>query len=206
MNCVLFSGGSMYDYTAAEEAVKSADLIICADSGILYAEKLGIVPDVWVGDLDSVDGDHHCKEFIKLPIEKDDTDTMSAARIMIERKVTNARLFGCTGTRLDHTFGNLFVLKFLLDNEVNAVIEDYHNEVWLLKQGTNSISAKEGFNLSLLPFCCEAEISRLSGVKYPLTNAVLTDCFPIGISNLITEKQCEIEIAKGTVAVFLSRD
>lgn len=206
MNGVLFAGGSVGDYTAAKEAVRSADIILCADSGILHAEKIGVVPDVWVGDLDSVDEKHECVDFVKLPTEKDDTDTMSAARILVEKGVTSVRMFGCTGTRLDHTYANLFVLKFLLDNGVKATIEDEHNKVFLLPCGKHSVDAQCGCFLSLLPFCCEVNGLRISGVKYPLNDHTLCDSFPLGVSNQIINKRCEIEFKNGTLAVFLSND
>ena len=205
MKCVLFAGGSIADYSVAKDATKDADIIICADAGILHAEQIGVVPDYWVGDLDSADANHKCGRFIKLPTEKDDTDTMSAARIMVQEGVKSARLFGCTGTRLDHTLGNLFVLKFLLDNGITATVENEHNKVLLITEGNHKIYNKTGCFLSLLPFCCEAEVS-LSGVKYPLNDYILKSNHPIGVSNQILNDYCDVKIKKGTVAVFLSCD
>lgn len=205
MNCVIFAGGSIADYTQVTKAVESADIIICADSGILHAERLGVVADYWVGDLDSTDDNHQCGEFIKLPTEKDDTDTMSAARLAVELGVDKVQLFGWSGTRLDHTFGNLFVLKFLLDNGVDAVAVDEHNSVFLIEDDQCIVEKKDGRFLSLLPFCCEATVS-LTGVKYPLSNYALQSNHPIGISNEIVDDFCTISVEKGTVAVFLSCD
>ena len=205
MNCVLFAGGSVTDYDAAKKAVDSADVVICADAGILHAEKIGVVPDFWVGDLDSSDKNHKCKELLKLPTEKDDTDTMSAARLAVSKGVTSVRMFGCTGTRLDHTFANLFVLKFLLDSGVSATIEDEHNKIFLLTKGNHKIKGEVNRFLSMLPFCSEVRLS-IRGVKYPLSNYTLQDNFPVGVSNQIIDEYCEIEINSGTLAVFLSND
>jgi len=206
MKGVLFSGGSISDYTAPKTAIETADVVICADSGILHAEKIGVVADVWVGDLDSVDEKHSCVDFVRLPTEKDDTDTMSAARILVKKGVKSVRMFGCTGTRLDHTYANLFVLKFLLDNGVSATIEDEHNKVFLLPCGKHIVDAQCGSFLSLLPFCCEVEGLSISGVKYPLNDHTLCDSFPLGVSNQVLNEHCEIDIKKGTLAVFLSHD
>ena len=206
MKGVLFAGGSVKDYSAAKEAVKNADFVVCADSGILHAEKINVVPDVWIGDLDSVDERHSCGEFVKLPTEKDDTDTMSAARILIEKGVRSVRMFGCTGTRLDHTYANLFVLKFFLDNGVNATIQDENNKISLLPSGKHVLKAEDGCFLSLLPYCSDVKGLTISGVKYPLNNYSLCDNFPLGVSNQITDDFCEIEFAEGVLAVFLSHD
>ena len=206
MNCVIFAGGSIADYTQAAKAAETADVIVCADSGILHAEKIGAVADYWVGDLDSVDSRHNCGEFIKLPTEKDDTDTMSAARLAVKLGARKVRIFGWSGTRLDHTFGNLFVLKFLLDNGIYAVAIDEHNSVFLLENGQCTVERKDGRFLSVLPFCCEAKGVDLTGVKYPLSNYTLQGSHPIGISNEIVDDYCCVSVEKGTVAVFLSRD
>ncbi len=207
MKCLLISGGSITDYSILESAAQSADMIICADSGILHAEKLGITPDVWVGDFDSADSTNHlCKRMVQLPVEKDDTDTMSAARIIVQSGADSAALFGSTGTRLDHTLANLFVLKFLLDNGVNASIEDEHNIVFLHQNGSVDISAQEGRFLSILPFCSTPKSVSITGVKYPLCDADLSDNHPIGVSNQITSQKATLTVDNGCVAVFLSRD
>ena len=206
MTGVLFAGGRVTDYDSAKIAVESADVVVCADSGVLHAEKIGVVPDFWIGDLDSVDAKHNCSKFVKLPTEKDDTDTMSAARLLVREGVTSVRMFGCTGSRLDHTFANLFVLKFLLDNGVTATIEDENNKIFLLSKGAHKIENEGNKFLSLLPFCCEVKGLSIKGVKYQLSDFDLKDNFPIGVSNQITDDFCEINIKMGTLAVFLSKD
>ncbi len=206
MKAVLFSGADIFDYSIAKEYALSADLIVCADSGVRHAEALGLLPDIWVGDLDSTDKNHSCKQFVRLPVEKDDTDTMSAARILVERNVHSVNLFGCIGTRLDHTYANLFVLKFLLDNNIDAQIIDEHNTVKLFSEGKHIINAKQGCFMSLLPFGGDAFISKLDGAKYPIDNCLFKVNFPIGVSNEIVDSSCELVIDSGVVALFLSRD
>ncbi len=206
MKAVLFSGAEIFDYTDARLCSETADLIVCADSGIRHADALGLAADIWVGDFDSAEGDHAYNELIKLPVEKDDTDTMAAARILVERGVSSVILFGCIGTRLDHTYANLFVLKFLLDNNIDAQIVDEHNVVKLFSVGEHTVEAKKDCYMSILPYGGDAFISKLVGVKYQIEDKLLESNFPIGVSNEIIGNSCELTVRSGVVAVLLSHD
>lgn len=206
MKAVLFAGGQIRDDAFAAEIVRSADLLICADAGILHAARLGFHADVCVGDFDSsVPPKEAATEWITLPTEKNDTDTMSAARLVVQRGADEATLLAAAGTRLDHTLGNLFVLEFLRCHGVSARLIDEHNEVFLAGQGSWRIPKKEGCYLSLLPFCSRPVVS-VSGVKYPLRQARLPADQPLGVSNQIVESEASLTVATGVVAVFLSHD
>ena len=83
------------------------DLVIAADGG--YAHMGGIKPDLVVGDFDSLGYVPDGESVVRHPAEKDDTDTMLAARIGIERGYRTFLLLGGVGGRLDHTLRNNFV-------------------------------------------------------------------------------------------------
>lgn len=205
MRCVIISGGAVGDYDLLRRNCGDADLIICADSGITHLDRIGIVPDIWVGDFDSARGDYSARHRITLPREKDDTDTMYAARIAVEEGAKHVTLLAASGTRLDHTIANLFVLKFLEDNGVRAVLNDEHNSVFIVTDNA-TVARTDGTFLSILPFCCTARGVSISGVKYPLDGAVLYDNFTLGISNEIIADFAQITVKNGALAVFMSKD
>ena len=72
---------------------KSEDsFIIALDGGLVFCEEQGIVPDMIVGDFDSLPLakqkllEKYPQEIIyRLPCEKDDTDTLAALRLAVER-------------------------------------------------------------------------------------------------------------------------
>ena len=64
-----------------------ADFIICADGGLKYAQKAGVIPDLAVGDFDSLGHDPRGVNVIKVPVEKDDTDLQLALSIAVEKGV-----------------------------------------------------------------------------------------------------------------------
>ena len=86
---------------------KENDIIIAADGGYDLLVKKEIVPDIIVGDFDSVITDLPCQNVIKYPVEKDDTDTLLACKIGIEKNYNNFVIFGGVGGRIDHTFANV---------------------------------------------------------------------------------------------------
>ena len=68
--------GSMPVDFDLKNIVQPDDFIFCADGGYVHAQKQGIIPDVIVGDFDSsAQPSETSSKVIKLPCEKDDTDT-----------------------------------------------------------------------------------------------------------------------------------
>ena len=77
--CVII-GAVEIDFPAAN-LIRDTDFVICADRGWQNALKMGIKPDMIVGDFDSHENPHLDTETIVLPCEKDDTDTVFAVGI-----------------------------------------------------------------------------------------------------------------------------
>ena len=206
MRIIIMSGGRVTDDRFVKELAESGDMLICADSGVVNASRLGLRADICVGDFDSSTPPKDAAfEWVTLPTEKDDTDTMSAARIAVERGADEVILLAATGTRLDHTLGNLFVLEFLRQKGVKARLIDENNEASLAGEGTHFIPKQEGNFLSLLPFCSQPIVS-ITGVKYPLNKKRLPVDLPLGVSNIVLDDEALLKVEDGVVAVFLSQD
>ncbi len=208
MKTVIIAGGSISDYEALRTECAAADNIICADSGIEQAERIGVTADIWVGDFDSVGSRKHTAgKIVTLPCEKDDTDTMYAARLAVSLGAKEILLFGCIGTRLDHTLANLCVLSFLSEQGIDAKMLDEHNTVFVVQSGgTAELLRRNGVYLSLIPLSSVACGVTVSGVKYPLINAELYSNSTLGVSNEITADRAILSVKKGKVAVFISCD
>ena len=56
------------------------DLIIAADNGLTHCRRNGIVPDLLVGDFDSLGYVPDGQNVLTLPVAKDDTDTSFAVK------------------------------------------------------------------------------------------------------------------------------
>ena len=129
--------GSMPVEIDLNSIIKTDDFIFCADGGYLQAQKHGVTPHVIVGDFDSSPQPQNTTAVIeKLPVEKDDTDTYHIARQIVRDGFTHAVFCGVTGGRLDHTFANIQMLKFLAEQGVEAVIVDKTTQMRVVKDAS----------------------------------------------------------------------
>ena len=94
--------------------LRSADVIVCCDGALQALEKRGIVPDVVIGDMDSVCG-RALKRFPGQVVrieEQETNDLAKAFRYVMEQYADIAfiHILAATGLREDHTLGNLGLL------------------------------------------------------------------------------------------------
>ena len=109
--CFIFAAGTFYGLRKRPEA---GDLVIAADAGYRVCQQEGLVPDVILGDFDSMEAPDAGERVCRLPVEKDDTDTLAAVKLGLERECTDFWIYGGTGgKRLDHTLANLQTLLYL---------------------------------------------------------------------------------------------
>ena len=137
MKFLIVSGGEATD-EFVEEVIKKGgfDVILAADSGMDFLYRTQILPDIIVGDFDSVEPKvldfFREKEQIDIcalnPV-KDDTDTEFAIREAIRRGATDITIIGGTGTRLDHVLGNISLLGIGLEEGVRMELLDAHNRI-----------------------------------------------------------------------------
>ena len=102
------------------------DYIIAVDGGYDHLMKQGITPDLLIGDLDSIKSQiKPSQQLIKLPKEKDDTDSLYALKEAIKRGFNSFSLFGFLGNKFNHSLANIQCLMFLKKEGYRGII--YHN-------------------------------------------------------------------------------
>lgn len=187
--------------------IKSGDFIICADNSFPYAIAEGIVPDLIIGDFDTgkpVDFPVGT-EILRFPVEKDDADTMLCVKEAAARGYRKITVVGGLSGRLDHTFANIQMLAYGKTNGLDITVTDGKNEVFLMKPGKISLDKKDGYSLSVFSYGEKASGISLKGTKYPLQNGTLTNLFPLGLSNEITEEKAEISFSEGELLIIISK-
>ncbi len=214
MRILIVTGGSL-DINWAKDFIKTinAQYIIAADSGLKYIDKLGLVPDMILGDYDSVeDGllDKYKSTDIKTyPREKDYTDTHIAIINALKSRASDIYILGATGTRMDHTFTNICNMKAALDCDVPCFICDSHNKIYIVNDQMGEVrlskDSQYGNYVSIVPLSEEAIIS-LTGFKYELDDYVLHQGLSICQSNEVKEDEAVIKIKKGLLIVFETMD
>ena len=197
--CFVFSAGTFYGLFERPEA---GDLCIAADAGQLLCEKLNIAPDLVIGDFDSAPKPQNI-ECVTVPVEKDDTDTMLAAKEGLRRGYTMFYFYGATGgARLDHTLANLQTLAYLRRHGARGYLYDQSFCYTVLENEALTLPQTVPWGLlSLFALGDRVESVTLTGVQYPLRNAVLENDFPLGVSNHITEKTAYLSAGNGLLLV-----
>ena len=112
--CYIISAG---DCSRIDIEKQDGDMIIAADAGMNYCIRDNIIPDVIIGDFDSLGKIPESESVITLPVEKDDTDTSFAVKYAMSKGYDKFVIFGATGgKRQDHTFANITLLGFISKN------------------------------------------------------------------------------------------
>ena len=207
MKVFIYTGGSIFAENITEHP-KGDDLTIAADSGYLNAKKLGVTPDIILGDLDSMNEKEIPKsaELFKVPAEKDFTDTQLAVDTAIKKGASEIVIIGGLDGRLDHTLSNLGILEDLSTKRVHAVMLDGKNRIRYINS-TSTLIARSGYRyLSLLCLSEKAKGVSVEGCKYPLKNAKLERKFQYAVSNEIVGNCALISVRKGGLYVIESRD
>lgn len=178
-------------------------IIIAADGGYLRCAELSLTPDLILGDFDSAPKPQGSTETQVFSSHKDDTDCMLAAKEGLQRGCTDFMLIGCMGGRLDHTIANLQTLVWLTRHGCSAQMADEHHLITVIEGGPQAtrVNGHDGY-LSIFSLGDRCTGVTLLGCAYPLTDAVVENSFPIGISNRIVDGYCEIYVKTGTLLVI----
>ena len=125
--CFIFAAGTYY---GLRERPQTGDLVLAADAGYLACRQAGITPDLLLGDFDSMDQPADFDHVCRVPVEKDDTDTMLAVKTGLEQGCGEFYIYGGTGgRRLDHTLANLQTLLYLRRHGARGYLYD-NDFVW----------------------------------------------------------------------------
>ncbi|OON96546.1 MAG: thiamine diphosphokinase [Epulopiscium sp. Nele67-Bin005] len=211
MKVAILTNGSYGNYEFCND-ICTNDYIICADNGIKHAKLLGITPNILIGDFDSANQEDfnyfvHQKniEVVKLPSEKDETDTELALQYAIEHGATNITIYGGLGHRFDHSLANVHLLYQALTAKVECCLKNEFNTIYLINKEI-CISGKIGQLISLLPFTENVLGVYTKGLAYSLENGQFTLGKPYGISNYMTENLAQIKIDSGLLLVMKTKD
>lgn len=169
--------------------LESYDYIVSADgaSNALYREK--IIPDLIIGDLDSITPEAEeffekkGVEFHKFPPEKDKTDSHLAVEELIENGAKHICIYGGVGKRWDHSLGNIGLFHFALKRGIELEFRSENGRMLCKKPGKYHFLKKEDYYFSILPMTDEVKGISIEGAKYELENRTIVKGETMGISN-----------------------
>jgi len=172
--------------------------VIAADGGIGHARMLGLTPELWVGDFDSVPADLPddlaAVPRQVFPAEKDKTDGELAIAAALERGATGLVLAGAFGgKRADHAFLHLALAVRLAEAGMSVLLTSGAQEGIPLLPGKAGFDYADGTLFSVLGFSDLSGVS-VSGAKWPLDHVEVAFGSSLTISN---EVRGRLEIALG---------
>lgn len=202
--CMIIGASPILDGRVFQEFDPKDYFVICADGGYETALKLGLVPDLVVGDFDSAQKRPPASlRTLVLPVEKDVTDTMFAALKGLAKGLRDFVLLGCLGgPRFDHSLASIETLLYLRDHGAWGFLADERTKVFLLREEKLRITKLKGATVSVFPYGCPTCTVTYTGLQYPLTRGSLTvGGLLMGVSNSIVSGDAEIKVHSGTALV-----
>ena len=181
------------------------DRFIAADGGANIALKLGAIPDVIIGDLDSYNGSEKEQSEIIFRPSQEFNDLEKALQHARKKDGTHIYILGATGHRLDQTLKNLSVLKQFSPQFQQIRIADNFGETRLLPPSFSDDFAI-GTQLSLFPLSGKVTGIITQGLKYPLENEFLENGVRDGSSNEVIENPVQINHEEGDLLMFVKHN
>jgi thiamine pyrophosphokinase len=210
LRVVIFANGILSDPKKSLAHIHPNDMLIAADGGALHCIRLGLNPDIVIGDFDSLEPEELSKleksgaELIRHPARKDYTDLELALLYASQSGATQVLILGALGNRWDQTLANLLLPASSDFSALDIRLIDGTQEIFLVKSGHKTeIKGKPGDTLSLIPLYGEARGITTEGLEYALQDGVLQFGSTRGISNVLLGRLASISCQEGLLVGVL---
>ncbi len=220
MRFVIITGGPLPDEASGVIrgfAGEPDTRLIACDSGCDYLAGIGIVPDVVIGDMDSITVKG--LDFIKAndvpvekyPVEKDWTDTEIALK---KTGSDDEVILVCPlSGRIDHVIANLgLAVQYRSEGRKITVTDGITTCCPLTGEDFAEVSVSSyegGAAVSLMPFSFDAPVTGVTteGLYYPLTDAVLNAGSSLSFSNHPVEgaEKIKVSIKSGKLVLAVTK-
>lgn len=203
---LLFTGGEGPERAALEAVIDRNPFVVAADSGIDLARRIGVGPNLLVGDMDSISdrnilGEYPERSVMIFPEEKDETDTEIGLRLLFEHGCEEVVIAGGGGGRLDHLVGMLALFE-----RVPAPSAWYtRSEEIVLITGSVRVHGTPGERVSFFPVGNETVTMSSSGLRWPLDTLVWRHG-DAGISNIAFEGSFYVRMRSGRLLMIRDLD
>lgn len=206
MRIVIFSNGTLDHPEQDHGRIQPEDIIFAADGGVHHCMALGLIPDLLIGDLDSVDRDlvtrlsQRGAEVQEHPERKDQTDLELALEVAVERHADEIIILGGLGERWDQTLANILLLTQARFQGSRIKIVDGPQEIHYVQTGEIlHIHANRGATVSLIPIQGQAKGIITTGLEYELMDGTLSFGTTRGVSNVVIEEHASVQIQEGAL-------
>jgi thiamine pyrophosphokinase len=204
LRILIVANGTIEPEVNLPNRAKQADFLIAVDGGADHCVAAGIIPDIVIGDLDSISLKSFNRikraeiKILSYPVEKDFTDLELALKHAVNQGQGEIVILGGLGTRWDMSIANLMLLgaDFLKDRVIRMITGN--QEAVLLRAGQQiAIYGKIGSIVSLIPLGLDAEGVTTQGLRYRLDNETLVFAATRGVSNQLRSKEAMVSLRSG---------
>ena len=207
MRAAIFLNGSPDSSDLLRRVARVADLIVAADGGARYALEAEVVPDLVVGDMDSL-GEDLALEVERLgaslerhPVRKDRMDSHLAVLAARERGATAADLLCAVDGRLGALFA---VPQILLAAErigLRSTVVADRGRIFVIEAGSRTVQGDPQDSVSIFPLSGPATGVTLECMEYPLENASLEPGDTLGFHNELIGRKASVSVEEGALLV-----
>ena len=207
MRAAIFLNGSPDSSDLLRRVAGLADLIVAADGGARYALEAGVVPDLVVGDMDSL-GEDLAREIVRFgsslerhPVRKDKMDGQLAVLAARERGATAADLLCAVGGGLGALFA---VPQILLAAErigLRSTVVADRGRIFVIEAGSRTVQGDPQDSVSIFPLSGSATGVTLESMEYPLENASLEPGDTLGFHNELIGRKASVSVEEGALLV-----
>jgi len=193
------------------ENIKPLDTVVAVDAGLEIINRVGLLPAIIIGDLDSIDKDlldrYSNVPIFRHPTQKNETDTELAISWCIEQDIYNEIVI-CNDMqgRFDHALAivqNLLLLHRKQGKKPFIRIESAFQQIFCLP-APHIFHCKPGQLISLIPLSPKVQFKSSTGLKYPLDGLTILQHQSRGISNEFIANEAKIELLNGDVLAVIS--
>ena len=210
--CVVFGAGEYYGEGSVRIDVPDDAFVVAADGGLDHTRRLGVTPDVVVGDFDSLRGALPADgtRTVTLPPLKDDPDLLSALKVGWAAGCRTFHIYGGLGGRIDHTLANINLLAAVSTHGGIAFLHGDGQIVTAITDGSLRFAAHETRPGDMVSVFAHGETARgvtETGLRYEIADAAMDHTEAVGVSNEFrNDVPTEISVRSGTLVVVVPED
>lgn len=204
MRIIIFANGNLPNPEKARTLLRPEDFILCADGGTRHALALGLVPNVIVGDMDSLPENFQPStfngEFVLFPKDKNETDLELAINHALTLKPDAILILAALGGRMDQTLANITLLSNLQLATCNIKLTDGVEEIFFCRDQAK-VEGRSGDIVSLIPWQGEVTGVFTENLRWHLHHEMLYPDKTRGISNEMIAEVATITIQSGLLLI-----
>lgn len=178
------------DAEARDVLLGSTSYVVAVDGGLAHCHEYGIVPDLIVGDFDSLPdatellgwAHQHDIEIVQVPPDKDYTDLSLALMVCRDLAIPQTRVIGCFGGLLDHQLAVLGSMAAIADCSEVMLMGPDGQKAHILANQDSTCEVPADYRFSVIALSGQACVS-VTGARWNLMRQQLSGLSDWGVSN-----------------------